>query len=176
MKKHDSTPYRKDINRHESMRGYFAFELYQQMLVNDKIWCLTGDLGFGVLDHIRDDFPARFLNCGAAEVAMMDIAVGLSLSGKIPFVYSITPFLIYRAFEVLRTYINHEKINVKLIGSGRDKDYEHDGISHWSEDCKKILKTLPNIQQYYPIVKEDIPYLLDQTIKDKNPIFISLRR
>lgn len=158
------------------MRRTFADELQKQMKLNPKIWVLTGDLGYKMWDKIRDDFPDRFLNCGAAEQAMMDIACGLALCGEIPFVYSITTFLLYRPFETIRTYINHEKLNVKLIAGGRDKDYVHDGISHWSEDAKQILNTLPNIRQYWPETKEEIPSILDKMLKSNLPDFISLRR
>jgi len=29
-----------------------------------------------------------------------------------------------------------------LVGSGRNKDYIHDGISHWAEEDKKIMAIL----------------------------------
>lgn len=164
------------MKRHESMRGYFAYELYLHMQNNKDIILLTGDLGYGMFDSIRKDLPGQFINTGAAEQAMMGIAVGLALEGKIPFVYSITPFLIYRAFETIRTYINHESIPVKLVGSGRDKDYIHDGFSHDASDVKQILDTLPNIKTYFPEEKEHIPALLDYMVKNKYPEFISLRR
>lgn len=164
------------MNKHDSMRGWFAYELYQHMAKDPRIWLIVGDLGYGVFDAIRSDFSERFINTGAAETAMMDIAVGLSLEGKIPVVYSITPFLIYRPFEVWRTYINHENLHIIGAGSGRDDDYKHDGYSHNAEDVQGILKTLPNIRQYYPPTKEDIPYLLESCIKDPSPYFISLRR
>lgn len=165
-----------ELNRHESQRGYFAYELYQQMQENWDIWLIVGDLGYGVFDRIRDDFPSRFVNTGAAETAMLDIAVGLALEGKIPFCYSITPFLIYRPFEVLRTYINHENLNVKLIGSGRDKDYKHDGFSHDASDVKPFLDLLPNIKQYYPEDKEYLPKIVEEMVNNKKPTFLSLTR
>jgi transketolase len=158
------------------MRGYFAFELYKQMKLNPKIWLLTGDLGYAMFDYIREDFPDRFINCGAAEQAMMDIACGLAIEGKIPFVYSITTFLLYRPFETIRTYINHEKLNVKLIASGRDKDYTHDGISHWSEDAKNILTCLPNVRPYWPEDKSEVPEIMQKVLTSNLPDFISLRR
>lgn len=158
------------------MRRTFAEELYKHMEVNKDIWLVTGDLGYGMWDKIRDDFPDRFLNTGAAEHAMMDIAVGLALSGKIPFVYSITPFLIYRPFEVLRTYINHERIPVKMVGSGRDKDYAHDGISHWAEDVYPIMELFRNIEKLYPDSKESIPDMVGAMVDSKEPVFISLKR
>ena len=164
------------MKRHDSMRGWFAYELYQRMKLDKRIWLLTGDLGYGMLDSIRDDFPDRFINCGAAEQSMMGIACGLALEGKIPFVYSITTFLLYRPFETIRTYINHERLNVKLIGSGRDKDYVHDGISHWSEDALHVLKCLPNIQRCFPDEKEYIPDIIHEMLIHDKPYFLSLRR
>jgi transketolase len=49
-------------------------------------------------------------------------------------VYSITPFVLYRPFEWIRNYLDHEKIPVKLVGGGRDKDYGYLGFSHWAEE------------------------------------------
>lgn len=161
---------------HPSIRGQFAFELYKAMIFNKNIYLLTGDLGFSMFEPMKEDFPDRYANCGASEQAMMGIAVGLAQSGKIPFVYSITNFLLYRPYETIRNYVNYEKANVKLIGSGRDQDYLHDGISHWSEDARGILKTFKNIKQYWPDTKEEIPGILDTMIEEDAPGFLSLKR
>lgn len=170
------------------MRKEFFDCLYEQMKVNNNIWLLTGDLGYGLADKIREDFPDRFLNTGAAEQAMMGIACGLAMEGKIPFVYSITTFLLYRPFETIRTYINHEKLNVKLIGSGRDKDYAHDGFSHDASDVYGLFDTFSqrheqwqggffnNIEALWPYEKEEIPDIVESMVKSKSPEFLSLRR
>jgi transketolase len=84
-----------DYPVHDSIRGWFGRALYFEMQKDERIWCLTGDLGFGLLDQIRNDFPKRFVNVGASEQALVGAGVGLALSGKIPFCYSITTFLIY---------------------------------------------------------------------------------
>lgn len=147
------------------------------MAENPNIWLVVGDLGYGIFDAHFKDFPDRCKNTGAAEVAMMGIAVGLALKGKIPFVYSITTFLLYRPFETIRLYLNHEKIPVKLVGSGRDKDYIHDGISHWSDDALKVLRNcFPNIERYWPDTKEEIPQIVEEMINNNKPSFVSLRR
>lgn len=161
---------------HNSMRGYFGFALYKAMAVNKDIILLTGDLGYGLFDNHKDDFGNRFINCGASEQSMLDIACGLALGGKIPVVYSITPFLIYRGFETLRTYVNHESIPIKLVGGGRDDDYKHDGFSHDATDVKEYLDKLTNIEQYWPKDTTDIDDITDKFLKSINPSFISLRR
>lgn len=158
------------------MRSTFFKELHTKMILDERIWSLTGDLGYGGFDKISADVPDRFLNCQAAEFSMMGAATGLALEGKIPFVYSIGTFLIYRPFEVIRTYINYENIPVKLICSGRDFDYSHDGISHWMHDIKIYLDTFPNIKQYWPTTKEEIPSIMEELLSNNSPCFLSLKR
>jgi transketolase len=161
---------------HQSQRGYFAGELFKQMEKNKDIWLITADLGYGMFDNIQSTFPDRFINTGAAEQTAIGISIGLAMEGKIPFVYSITPFLIYRPFEWIRNYLNAEKWPVKLVGSGRDKDYEIDGLTHDASGVEKVLDTLPNILQYWPKDKEEVPYLVEELIENRMPSFISLRR
>ena len=134
------------------------------------------DLGFGVFDKHFEEMPEQCYNTGAAEQASMDVAIGLALAGKIPFVYSITPFLLFRPFEALRTYVNHEKIRVNLVGAGRDYCYKHDGVSHWANDAGSVLSTLPNINTFWPLEKQEIPDILLTMIDNKQPNFISLKR
>lgn len=161
---------------HESIRGYFAAALHDEMERDKRIWCLTGDLGYGMLDQIRDDFPDRFLNVGASEQLLVGAGVGLALSGRIPFCYSITTFLIFRPFEWIRNYMWHEGIPVRLIGSGLDADYAHDGISHQPYEVQRVLDIYPTIDQYYPDQKESVPICLRTMIEENKPAFMCLRR
>ena len=160
----------------DNQRAAFAASLHSQMLKNKNIWVVTGDLGYGIWDRIRDDFPDRYLNVGASEQAMMGIAIGLALEGKIPFTYSITTFLLYRPFETIRNYINYEKIPVRLVGSGRDKDYSHDGISHWPLEDKQVLKILGNIEARWPDDVKEIPSIVREMVKNNKPWYVNLRR
>ena len=104
------------------MRKECVEHLVNEMTANRDIIVVTADLGFGVLDPVKNDFPEQFYNVGAAEQLMIGVAVGLAEEGKIPVCYSMSSFILYRPFEFLRNYVNAEQIPVKLIGSGRDKD------------------------------------------------------
>lgn len=169
------------------MRNSLANELHKQMAVNKDIYFITCDLGYKLWDKIRDDYPDRFCNTGASEVSAVTMAVGLALSGKVPFVYSITPFLLYRAFEPIRYYLEHEQIPVKLLGGGRNQDYHIDGFSHDASDVSKLFTTLDlafaggdddpifdGIKDYWPETPEEIPALVAEIIKNKKPCFLSL--
>jgi len=164
------------MKKHESMRGYFAYRLHT-LMEDENIYLLYGDLGYGMLDQLIEDYPERCINTGAAEQVMLDIAIGLALEDKIPVVYSITPFLLYRGFESLRTYINHEKIKVKLIGGGRDYDYKHDGISHFAHDDQLFMQHFENIKSFYPSRKEDLTYnFVREVLYNDKPTYLNLKR
>ena len=159
---------------HQSMRGYFAGCLYNEMVINPDIYLLTGDLGFGMMDKIRDDFPTRFINCGASEQAMLGVAVGLTLKGKRVFVYTITSFFL-RAAETISLYLMHEKIPVQLVGGGRNDDYKHDGQSHNGYHAQMFLR-VPSVQNFYPLDKSEIKVMVENMAYTGQPSFISLCR
>jgi transketolase len=150
--------------------------LLNEMVDNENIITLTADLGFGLLDQVRNAFPDRFYNVGAAEQLMIGAGVGLAEGGKIPVCYSMSSFLLYRPFEFLRNYVSAECIPVKLIGSGRDKDYSHDGLSHWAHDDEIVLKALPNIKIYKPKDIAELEAIWPEFINSPEPAYLNLTR
>ena len=150
--------------------------LLNEMINNEKIITLTADLGFGLLDQIRAAFPERFFNVGAAEQLLIGAGIGLAEQGKIPVCYSMSSFILYRPFEFLRNYVNAEKIPVKLIGSGRDYDYSHDGLSHWAHDDEIVLKALPNIKIYKPQSISELETVWKDFINSNEPSYLNLTR
>lgn len=158
------------------MRRCFADILHEHMSQNKDIVVLTADLGYKMWDQIKEDFPGRFMNVGAAEQALMGIAVGMALEGKIPVVYSITPFLLYRPFETVRNYVNNEKIPVKLIGAGRGRDYHHDGFSHWADEDRNILKNFENIKAFWPENNDELPGIIKEMLTEPAPYYLNLKK
>lgn len=158
------------------MRGYFGRALYKEMANNENIWLVTADLGYKMFDPHFADFPDRTINVGAAEQAGVGICVGLALRDKTPFFYSITNFSLYRPFEWLRNYIDHEKMDIKIIGAGRDDDYSHDGFTHQSRDARAVLDILTGVKQYWPETKEEMDQVIHEVATNGLPSFVSLRR
>lgn len=156
------------------MRRTFANSLLRHAVADNRIHIVNADMGYGMWNDFKALLPGQYVNCGAAEQAMSDIAVGLSLAGKIPVCYTISPFYL-RAFETLRTYIVHEKLHVLLIGSGLYDDYKHDGISHNASDIPFLMEIL-HVRQYLPHRKEEIPEMVAQMLERKEPAFMGLRR
>lgn len=156
------------------MRKQFAEFLHSEMSQNEDIYVLTGDLGYGLWDRIKIDYPDRFINFLSSEQLMVGAACGMAMEGKIPVVYSITPFVLYRPFEWIRNYLNHESIPVKLVGGGRDKDYGYLGFSHWAEEDEKVMSVFKNIQFYKP--KEFTKEIGLNLIYNKQPSYLNLSK
>jgi|TARA_R100000781_G_scaffold58793_2_gene37779 transketolase len=156
------------------MRKQFAEFLHDEMSLNEDIHVLTGDLGYGLWDKIKLDYPDRFINFLSSEQLMLGAACGMALEGKVPVVYSITPFLLYRPFEWIRNYLNNEKIPVKLVGGGRDKDYGYLGFSHWAEEDVKILSEFDNIKLYKPSTPEI--KIFKRMLYNNEPSYLNLKR
>ena len=155
------------------MRKEFSEMLHSEMSINEDIVLLTADLGYGLWDKIKIDYPDRFFDVGSSEQLMLGCACGMSLENKTPICYSITPFLLYRPFEWIRNYLSHEKINVKLAGGGRDRDYGYLGSSHWAEEDEIIMNQLKNIKTFKP------KKLTQQIFKDflkPGPCYINLKK
>ena len=158
------------------MRNRFG-ELMADSLVKDSnVWLLSGDLGFGVLNQSREVAPDRALNVGAAEQLMLGTAVGLTHCGKIPVCYSITPFVIFRPYEWLRNYLDHELAPVKLVGVGRDQDYGHLGFSHWAEDAVRAVEVFPNIKIYQPNSIAELESMWPEFLYSDQPAYLNVRR
>jgi len=156
------------------MRKKFAEYLHDEMSLNEDIYLLTGDLGYGLWDKIKIDYPDRFINTLSSEQLMLGAACGLAMDNKIPIVYSITPFVLYRPFEWIRNYLNHERVPVKLVGGGRDKEYGYLGFSHWGEEDLEVMDIFKNITKYKP---EELSYeIFTKFINNNNPCYLNLKR
>lgn len=159
------------------MRKEFAKLLLEEMRKEPRIVLLTADMGYGLWDNIRIEFKnQRFFNFGASEQLMVGAAVGMALEGKIPVCYSITPFVLYRPFEFIRNYMNYEKIPVKLVGGGRDKDYGYLGYTHWAEDDIEILNALENISLFKPKTEEALNMEFYEFLYAKYPCYMNLKK
>ena len=158
------------------MRQQFVAKLLEEMHKNENIYVLLGDLGFNLFDEMRNLYPSRCINIGASEQLMIGMAAGLAIENKVPVCYSITPFLIYRPFEFIRNFMQDEKIPIKLVGSGRGKDYIDSGFTHFSEEVGPILGKLENISTFFPESESELLGIIPDFLSSDLPAFLSLRK
>lgn len=156
------------------MRNTFIKTLIQLAKNDDRIFLITPDLGFSVLEEFQENFPERFLNVGIAEANAISIAAGLALSGKIVYVYSIIPFVTMRPFEQIRVDLAYMNTNVRLIGVGAGITYGPAGATHHAIEDIAIMRALPNMTVLAPSDPYEVESLVYESIEHQGPIYFRL--
>lgn len=132
------------------MRNAFIRRFKIEAEKNNKIILLAADIGAIVFDDFRAARPSQFINAGVAESNMIGVAAGLALNGFIPFCYTITPFLLMRAFEQIRVDLCIQNLNVKIVGVGAGVSYSSLGPTHHAIEDIALTRVLPNMTVVSP--------------------------
>lgn len=127
------------------MRTAFVKELTALAEQDDRIFFITGDLGFGVLEDFAERFPNQYLNAGVAEQNMTGLAAGLAATGRTVFTYSIANFPTIRALEQVRNDVCYHDLSVKIVSVGGGLAYGSLGYSHHAVEDLAIMRSLPNM-------------------------------
>jgi len=156
------------------LRTTFINTLRDLARKDERIFLITIDMGYSVLEQFREEFPDRFLNTGIAEQNAIGVAAGLALSGKIVYVYSIIPFVTMRCFEQVRLDLAYNNANVKLVGIGAGMTYGPFGASHHSIEDIAIMRSIPNMTVLCPGDPIETEQLTRQSYEIKSPVYIRL--
>jgi transketolase len=154
------------------MRYTFGQELIKYMEADPTIYLICCDIGFGVFDEVKAKFPNRILNTGIAEQATVGLASGMAMEGLKPIVYTITPFLLERPFEVIKLNVVQQKQNVKLVSYG---DYPDLGPTHITSDVKKLCECL-KLKLYQPEDLNEMLINLKEIMESNEPSFLYLKK
>lgn len=156
------------------MRNTFISCLTERAKTDERIFVITPDLGFSVLEPFREMFPDRILNVGIAEQNAVGVAAGLALSGKIVYVYSIIPFVTMRCFEQVRLDVAYMNTNVRLVGVGAGLAYGPQGATHHAIEDIAIMRALPNMTVCCPGDPIEVREMVSQSFDYQGPIYFRL--
>lgn len=156
------------------MRDTYLRELYKLAENDSGVVSLVSDNGMIIYDDFRKDFPDRYFNFGIAEENMVAAAAGMASCGKIPFAYTISAFIAYRAYEFLRDDVCFQNQNVKLVGIGTGLTYSTLGPSHHTTEDIGLLRSLPNLTVFSPATRTEVKWIMEQAYKIRGPVYIRL--
>ena len=121
-------------------------------------------------------FPERFLDIGIAEQNLIDIAAGLSLSGKIPFVSTFSIFGSGRAWEQIRNTLALDNLTVNLVMTHAGLSLGGDGATHQGLEDIAIMRVIPNMQVIVPADSVETREVIRYAAETKGPKYIRLSR
>jgi len=158
------------------MRTAFIDKLCEIAERNERVWLLTGDLGYSVLERFYNRFPERYINIGVAEQNMTGIAAGLALSGKIVFTYSIANFPTLRCVEQIRNDVCYHNADVKIVAVGGGLVYGAQGVTHHGTEDLAIMRALPNMTVVGPGDPVEAALATRAVVERPGPCYLRLGR
>lgn len=135
---------------------------------------LLGDISVFAFNEEFKKIPTRIYNVGILEQTMVGCAAGLAKSGLIPFVHTIAPFMIERAYEQLKIDFGYQKLKGNFISVGSSYDYSSLGATHHCPSDILILSGIPGFEIFIPGHNYEVDYLLNKVYNNNNPSYIRL--
>ena len=132
------------------MRDAVIDTIYDAAKSDKDIIFISADLGAAALDKFRDFLPDQFIHAGISEQNMVDLASGLSLSGKKVFLYAMAPFITARCYEQVKSVLASMNLPVTLIAVGVGLGYDHATMTHFTTEDVACMRALNGIEVLSP--------------------------
>ena len=156
------------------MRTAYLNKLYELAQKDKNVLSLVADNGMIVYDDFRENMPEQYFNFGISEGHMVTAAAGMASCGKIPFVYTISSFLAYRAYEFIRVDVCLQNLNVKIVGIGSGVSYGYLGPTHHATEDIPLLRSLPNLTIFSPGSPIEAKKAIETAYEINGPVYVRL--
>ncbi|HHX45104.1 MAG TPA: transketolase family protein [Chloroflexi bacterium] len=144
---------------------------------DERIVVLGADLtGSTRADRFATRFPERFVECGIAEQNALNIASGLALAGKIPFVSTYAVFVVGRALDQIRTTVCYSQLNVKIAGAHGGISVGADGATHQALEDVATLRAIPGITVIVPCDYYETRKAIVWAAEHEGPVYVRFGR
>jgi len=159
------------------LRDTFGTALLELCRQNPKIVVLDGDLANTTKTlAVRQEFPERFFNIGLAESNMVSIGAGLADCGFIPFLTSLSSFLLGNAYDQLRLCIAIAGLNVKVVGSHGGITLGKDGPTAMAIEDLALMGGLPTFVILVPCDPASMHKAVHATAEYVGPVYLRSSR
>ena len=161
----------------EQLRKVFGQALLAVAQQDPRVVVLDGDLGSSTGAHeVRHEFPERFFNLGIAESNMVGVGAGLAACGYVPFLTSLSSFLLCNAFDQLRLAVSIPGLNVKLAGSHSGLTTGREGPSSMSIEDYALVGALPAMAAIVPSDPACMHWAVRAAVAHTGPVYIRSSR
>ena len=144
---------------------------------NENIVVLDADLaGATKSASFKKAFPHRHFNAGIAEFNMTNMAAGLSLVGKIPFVSTFAVFGTGRNYDAIRNAICYPNLNVKFALTHAGLTVGEDGATHQMLEDIALMNGLPNMKVFVPADAVEAKQAIKVASQIDGPVYVRLGR
>lgn len=157
-----------------NMRAQLPKTLETLLAENEKLVVLLGDIGVFAMRQAFEKFPTRVYNIGILEQSTVSAAAGLALSGLLPVVHTIAPFLVERSVEQLKDDFGYQKLGGNFISVGASYDYASFGCTHHCPGDVGILQNIPGMEIVLPGTAAEFDALFKESYDNGRPTYFRL--
>ena len=150
--------------------------VYELAKRDPRVLFLGSDLGPGILEAMRREFPDRWYMEGVNEANFIGMSAGLAMEGFIPYLNTIAPFFTRRAFEQIAVDLCLHNLPVRMLSSGGGVVYAPLGPTHLAIEDMAAMRALPNMTVVACSDAEEMKRLMDQTLDWPGPMYIRLAK
>lgn len=166
----------KDVEMVSTREG-FGQGLVELGEKNEQIVVLSADLTDSTkTSPFKSRFPERFIQVGIAEQNMANIAVGLSLQGKIPFLATYAVFSPGRNWDQIRISGCYNRANVKYAGAHSGISVGPDGATHQAMEDIALTRVLPRMTVLVPCDAEETRKVTHAAAAVNGPVYFRYAR
>lgn len=158
-------------------RDGFGIGLVEIGKKDERVVVLCADLSDSTrAAKFQAAFPDRFIQMGIQEQNMAAVAVGLALSGKIPFIATYAVFSPGRNWDQMRISGCYNKANVKYAGAHTGVSVGPDGATHQALEDLALVRVLPDMTVVVPCDVEEARKAVHAALAIDGPVYLRFAR
>jgi transketolase len=158
-----------------AQRDVFIQKLYEKALFDQDIVMISVDMGAPTLDQWKENLPNQFISAGISEQNAINVAAGLSKSGKKVFVYFMASWF-SRCIEQVRYSCAMANNPITILGNGVALGYAPSGPAHEPNEDIALSRSLINIEVISPSNESATSELVDLCLEIPKVRYIRLER
>ncbi len=137
---------------------------------------LTGSTTTAKFAAASPENASRLFNCGIAEQNMVDVAAGLSLTGKVAFTGSFAVFGTGRAYDQIRNTVCYAGLDVKICPTHAGISVGPDGGTHQMLEDVSLMRSLPGMRVLVPADYASARGALRLAAATPGPVYVRMGR
>lgn len=149
-------------------------ELIKQTALADERFVVMTAENRAVIRDLPPVLGNRFIDVGITEQNMIGMAAGLALRGRIPVCHALATFLIYRAFEFVRTDVGIAHLPVKLSSWIAGFLSDGNGPTHQAVEDVSLMRGIPGMTVFCPADEQDMLLMLPEIWASPHPAYVRL--
>lgn len=147
-------------------------EFLRQIIARDDRYIILTAENRAAIRNLPQNIGNKFIDTGITEQALIGIASGMAVRGRIPLAHALATFLTLRAFEFIRSDIGIENLSVKLIGSAAGFLSEANGPTHQAIEDISLMRGIPPVNIFCPADEEDMMIGLGKVFESPSPFYV----